>query len=78
MHCDLQYVQEDPYRIVYLDFYFQESTTRMKSRRKYELKFVCYGWNIVKHCGGIHGTVVARWTAGQYVERLILHQGHDS
>ena len=28
--------------------------------------------------GGIRGTVVARWTAGQLVERSILHQGHDS
>ena len=27
---------------------------------------------------GIRGTVVARWTAGQKVERLILHQEHDS
>ena len=25
----------------------------------------------------IRGTVVARWTAGQQVEQLILHQGHD-
>ena len=28
--------------------------------------------------GGIRGTVVTRWTAGQQVERSILHQGHDS
>ena len=28
--------------------------------------------------GGIHSSVVARWTAGQQVEWLILHQGHDS
>ena len=27
---------------------------------------------------GIRGTVVARWTAIQQVERAILHQGHDS
>ena len=25
----------------------------------------------------IHGTVVARWTAGQQVDQSILHQGHD-
>ena len=28
--------------------------------------------------GGIRGTVVARWTAVQQVERSILRQGHDS
>ena len=28
--------------------------------------------------GGIRGTVVARWTSGQQVERSILRQGHDS
>ena len=28
--------------------------------------------------GGICGTVVARWTAGQQVDRSILHQGRDS
>ena len=28
--------------------------------------------------GDIRGTVVACWTAGQQVERLILHLGHDS
>ena len=28
--------------------------------------------------GDIRGTVVARWTAGQQVERSILHQGHGS
>ena len=27
---------------------------------------------------GVHGTVVARLTSGQQVERLILHQGHNS
>ena len=27
---------------------------------------------------GVRSTVVARWTACQQVERLILHQGHDS
>ena len=27
--------------------------------------------------GGIHGTVVACWTAGPQVERSILHQGYD-
>ena len=27
---------------------------------------------------GIRGTVVAPWIACQQVERLILHQGHDS
>ena len=27
---------------------------------------------------GSRGTVVARWTAGQLVNRSILHQGHDS
>ena len=27
--------------------------------------------------GGIHGTVVARWTACQQVELSNLHQGHD-
>ena len=27
---------------------------------------------------GIRGTVGARWTTGQQVERLILHQGYDS
>ena len=27
---------------------------------------------------GISGTVVAHWTAGQQVERAILHQGQDS
>ena len=26
----------------------------------------------------IRGTVVARWTAGQQVERTIQRQGHDS
>ena len=39
--------------------------------------------NIVKHhfsmdLGGIRGRVVACWTAGQLVERSILHQRHDS
>ena len=28
--------------------------------------------------GGVRGIVVARWTAGQYVEWSILHQGHVS
>ena len=28
--------------------------------------------------GDIRGTVVARWTADQQVEQLILLQGHDS
>ena len=28
--------------------------------------------------GGVRGIVVARCTAGQQVERLILHQEHDS
>ena len=28
--------------------------------------------------GGVRCTVVARWTAGQHVERSILRQGHDS
>ena len=28
--------------------------------------------------GGIRGAVGARWTAGQHVERPIVHQGHDS
>ena len=28
--------------------------------------------------GGIRGTVVARWTAGQQVERSILREGNDS
>ena len=28
--------------------------------------------------GGIRGTVVELWTAGQQVEQSILHQGHDS
>ena len=28
--------------------------------------------------GSNHGTVVTHWTAGQHVERLILHLGHDS
>ena len=28
--------------------------------------------------GGIRGTVVARWTAGQQVERAILRQAHDT
>ena len=27
---------------------------------------------------GVRSTVVARWTAGQQVDRAILHQGHDS
>ena len=27
---------------------------------------------------GVSGTVVVHWTAGQKVERWILHQGHDS
>ena len=27
---------------------------------------------------GISGTVEARWTAGQQVDRSILHQGHNS
>ena len=26
----------------------------------------------------ILGTVVVRWTAGEQVDRSILHQGHDS
>ena len=29
-------------------------------------------------CGGIRGTVVVRWTAGQQVKQAILRQGHDS
>ena len=33
---------------------------------------------ISKMCGGIRGTVVVRWTAGQQVSRSILRQGHDS
>ena len=32
----------------------------------------------IQHVGGIRGTVVARWTAGQQVERSILRQGNDS
>ena len=32
----------------------------------------------ISSTGGIHGTVVVHWTAGQHVEQLILHQGHDS
>ena len=36
-----------------------------------------YALSNVLH-GGIRGTVVAHWTAGQQVERLILRQGHDS
>ena len=28
--------------------------------------------------GNVRSIVVARWSAGQQVERLILHQGHDS
>ena len=28
--------------------------------------------------GGVPGTVVARWTAGQQVNQVILLQGHDS
>ena len=28
--------------------------------------------------GGICGTLVAHWTAGQQVERAIMHLGHDS
>ena len=28
--------------------------------------------------GGIRGTVAARWTSGQQVERSILRQEHDS
>ena len=31
------------------------------------------------HAGwAIRGTVVARWTTGQQIERAILRQGHDS
>ena len=34
--------------------------------------------NLFRQLGvGILGAVVARWTAGQLVERSILHQGHD-
>ena len=28
--------------------------------------------------GGVRGMVVARWIAGEHVERSILHQGYDS
>ena len=28
--------------------------------------------------GDIRTTVVARWTAGEQVERSIMHQGHNS
>ena len=38
------------------------------------LKYRWILWNI----RGIRGTVVARWTAHQQVERSILRQGHDS
>ena len=34
---------------------------------------------VSKHIRGcIHGTVVARWTTGQQVERAIVRQGHYS
>ena len=33
---------------------------------------------VVTGGGGIRSTVVARWTAGQQLERAILHQGHVS
>ena len=33
---------------------------------------------LVLEGGGIRGAMVAHWTAGQQVERLILRQGHDS
>ena len=32
---------------------------------------------IIGKSEGRHGTVVARWTAGQQVERSILHLGYD-
>ena len=32
----------------------------------------------VKNNGGIHGTVVARWTAGQQAKQSIMRQGHGS
>ena len=33
---------------------------------------------LIHWSGGIRGTVVVRWTAGQQVEQLIQHQGKDS
>ena len=42
----------------------------------YNVPVVCR--NVRSCSGGIHGTVVARWTTGQQVERSILHQEHDS
>ena len=33
--------------------------------------------NLYVYLGGIRGSVVAHWTAGQQVERSILRKGHD-
>ena len=43
----------------------------------YEMMFVVWFFFCVR-VGGIRGAMVARWTAGQHVERPILHQRHDS
>ena len=34
--------------------------------------------SLCQQLGGVRSSVVARWSAGQQVERLIIHQGHDS
>ena len=58
---------------------------RGHSKMKKVLWYTVYSTMIVLHVlrlfcswGGIRGTVVARWTAGQQVERSILRQGHGS
>ena len=47
------------------------------------LNSIGYGYGPMYHMeqwgrGRVRDTVVACWIAGQQVERLILHQGHDS
>ena len=53
------------------------------NRNLYNISFLylilyIYMFYYVLCAGGIRGTVVARYTAGQQVERSFLHQGHDS
>ena len=39
-----------------------------------EQNYLIFCWTVL----GVRGGVVERWTAGQQIERSILHQGHDS
>ena len=44
----------------------------------HRLMLICSYILEIMRGGGIRGTVVARWTAGQQVERLTLPQDHGS